>query len=118
MTGFSSALLLLMLLGSLLAVGIRDWREPFRLPRSWQGDAARLEAAYEAQGGAQELIALLKALAFEAQSEDGAACREKTARFGGLLLDMARRGEVDLERADDQGEMRLLLRAIRAAGAR
>lgn len=116
--GLTALLVLALLVGTLLADALKNRNQPQTAPGAWQTDIAAAEDAYIRSGQVGDLLQLLKALALQALSADGQASNGKLKKYGTALLDLARSGLVDLEKIESADEMSVLLKVIRASGAR
>lgn len=114
--GLTALLMVALILGTLFAGEFRD--RTAKLPSTWHMDLATIEARYLSYHDTADLVSLLKAIAYQSLLEGEEINDEKFREYGEYLMNLAREGQVDLEKIDDPEEMRLLLGALRAAGVR
>lgn len=77
-----------------------------------------VQEAYEASKEVDDLVYLLKVLCYQAEVENNSDVETLIAEYGSILLDMAKREEINLKEMDDEEETLLeLLRLIREHGA-
>lgn len=94
-------------------------REGFPLGDFSGVSAEDAREAYEAGGGAEDLIYLLKVLCYQAEVEGSEDAAAEIVRYGTQLLDMAKAETIDLEVLGDADETLLdLLKMIRSYGAK
>lgn len=118
LTRFLSLLSCLLCIVSVFAAGkIRSRAEGFPLGDLSAFPAEEALAAYEQSGEAEDLVQYLKILCWQA-SEGSVEAAEAAAKYGTVLLTMAKEGTVNLEQLGEADPQLLdLLQLIRAYGA-
>ena len=111
-------MVLLLVLGSLMASTLQHSRTSLSIGDFSRADPAAAKAAFEGSRTDRDLVTLIKILCYRWKVQGDEATRPDLARYGTLLLDRARAGESDLEKADDPDVMLQVLALIREAGAR
>ena len=116
----SFALMLLLLsLGTLLAMTMRRQSAPFDIGDYAADDPAAAAAQFEQSGSDEDLVYLLKVLCYRYRVMNQADAATDIRRYGQQLLDRAKAGKTDLEALDDaDGTLLKVLAVVRECGAR
>lgn len=113
-----AVMLVLLAVGSLLAAHMRQSQEPFDIGDYSAADLPGAQAAFEESQANGDLVTLVKILCYRWKGEGEETAKSLLVRYGGLLLERAKAGEIDLEKADDPEVMLQVLAAVREAGVR
>lgn len=111
-------MLVLLAAGSLLAASLRQSQAPFDIGDLSGADWAAAREAFEESQSNGDLVTLVKILCYRWKVQADETAKPDIVRYGTLLLDRARAGDIDLEKADDPEIMLPVLAVVREAGAR
>ena len=113
-----AVMLVLLAVGSLLAAHMRQNQEPFDIGDYSAADLPGAQAAFEESQANGDLVTLVKILCYRWKVQGDETAKSDIILYGTLLLDRARAGDIDLEKADDPDIMLRVLAVVREAGAR
>lgn len=106
---------MLFLAGGLLSGQLQP--EVFDIGDYSNADIAALEESFIQTQTNEDLVHLLKALAWQYKVNGNEAVADKLIDYGQMLLDRAKVEEVDLEFVDDPDHMLQVLKIVRELGA-
>ena len=107
---------LLFLAGGLLSGQLQS--ETFDIGDYSAVDIAAAEATFAQTQTNDDLVHLVKALAWQYKAAGNEAISDKLIDYGQMLLDRAKAEQVDLEFADDPDHMLQVLKIVRELGAK
>lgn len=114
---YVAILVLLMIVGTLIASQLKQQASIFDIGDYSAISVDDAEAAYKNSKSTNDLLLLLKTLAYRQEVLGEKNLNNKIANYGTLLLDRAKTQDLDLSKLDEEHIMLQLLRIIRQAGA-
>ncbi|MGI6699248.1 MAG: hypothetical protein ACOX6G_02830 [Christensenellales bacterium] len=114
---YVAILVLLMIVGTLIASQLKQQASIFDIGDYSAISVDDAEAAYQNSKSTNDLLLLLKTLAYRQEGLGENGLKNKIADYGTLLLDRAKTQDLDLSKLDEEHIMLQLLRIIRQAGA-
>lgn len=114
---YAAILVLLMIVGTLIASQLKQQASIFDIGDYSAISVDDAEAAYQNSKSTNDLLLLLKTLAYRQEVLGEKSLKNKIADYGTLLLDRAKTQDLDLSKLDEEHIMLQLLRIIRQAGA-